>query len=203
MEMANKSIFKKIILATHNQGKIREFSRLFAPLGVEIIAGSALDLEEPEETGNSFADNALLKARAACKATGLPALADDSGLCVTALKGAPGIYSARWAEQADGQKDFAKAMAKLHRELADSPDRSAAFVAVLALVTPEGQEHLFEGRAEGHIIWPPRGDQGFGYDPVFMARGSTKTFAEISAQEKQNFSHRAKAFHALQEALFT
>ncbi len=200
--MTDKIIFEKIILATHNQGKIREFSRLFAPLGVEIIASSTLNLEEPEETGSSFSDNALLKARAACKATGLPALADDSGLAVTALNGAPGIYSARWAEQQDGQKDFIKAMAKVHTELADSSDRSAAFVAVLALVTPERQEHLFEGRAEGEIIWPPRGDQGFGYDPVFVPHGDTKTFAEMSATEKQNFSHRAKAFNALREALF-
>jgi XTP/dITP diphosphohydrolase len=201
--MADKIIFKKIVLATHNQGKIREFSRLFAPLGVEIIASSTLNLEEPEETGSSFSDNALLKARAACKATDLPALADDSGLAVTALNGAPGIYSARWAEQKDGQKDFIKAMAKVHTELADNPDRSAAFVAVLALVTPEGDEYLFEGRAEGEIIWPPRGDQGFGYDPIFMPHGDNKTFAEMSSQEKQNFSHRAKAFNALQEALFT
>ncbi len=201
--MTDKIIFEKIILATHNQGKIREFSRLFAPLGVEIIASSTLNLEEPEETGSSFSDNALLKAHAACKATGLPALADDSGLTVTALNGAPGIYSARWAEQQDGQKDFIKAMTKLHDALADSPDRSAAFVAVLALVTPEGQEHLFEGRAEGEIIWPPRGDQGFGYDPVFVPHGDTKTFAEMSATEKQSFSHRAKAFNALREALFT
>jgi XTP/dITP diphosphohydrolase len=201
--MADKIIFKKIVLATHNQGKIREFSRLFAPLGVEIIASSTLNLEEPEETGSSFSDNALLKARAACKATDLPALADDSGLAVTALNGAPGIYSARWAEQKDGQKDFIKAMAKVHTELADSSDRSAAFVAVLALVTPEGDEYLFEGRAEGEIIWPPRGDQGFGYDPIFVPHGDNKTFAEMSSQEKQNFSHRAKAFNALQEALFT
>ncbi len=200
--MTDKIIFEKIILATHNQGKIREFSRLFAPLGVEIIASHTLNLEEPEETGSSFSDNALLKARAACKSTGLPALADDSGLAVTALNGAPGIYSARWAEQQDGQKDFIKAMAKVHTELADSSDRSAAFVAVLALVTPERQEHLFEGRAEGEIIWPPRGDQGFGYDPVFVPHGDTKTFAEMSATEKQIFSHRAKAFNALREALF-
>jgi XTP/dITP diphosphohydrolase len=183
---------KTLLLATHNKGKIKEFGTMLASLGIEIQSAADYGLPEPEETEKTFAGNALLKARAACKATGLPALADDSGFCVSALGGQPGIHSARWAETPDG-RDFAMAMQAVHDKVGDSADKNAWFMAVLALVFPDGREEVFEGRIDGHIAWPPRGDKGFGYDPMFVANGHLKTFAEMEPEEKHTISHRARA----------
>lgn len=186
---------QKLVLATHNAKKLEEFRAMMAPLGVEVLSAGDLNLSQPEETGLTFTENALLKARAAATESGLPALADDSGLCVRALNDAPGVYSARYAiNHETGQRDFNYGMEKLWQELADHEDKAAAFVCVLAYVTADGQEHIFEGRAQGQIIWPPRGEHGFGYDPVFLPLGKYQTFAEISAEEKQALSHRGKAF---------
>lgn len=190
---------KNIALATHNPGKAAEFSRLFAPLGVRIQSAAKLNLPEPEETGSSFEENALIKARSACTACGLPSLADDSGLAVTALAGEPGIYSARWAGP---EKDFKAAMSRVHSALGSCDDRSAAFVAVLAVVWPDGKEAVFEGRCAGTLLWPPRGDSGFGYDPIFQPDGENLTFGQMDAGQKAQYSHRAAAFNALKEALF-
>lgn len=189
---------KKIVLATHNPGKVAEFQTLLAPCGVEIVSAADLDLPEPDETGTSFAENAILKANAAALASGLPALADDSGLAVRGLNGDPGIYSARWAGP---DKDFTRAMRMVHDRLGDNPDRGAAFVCVLALVDPDGQAHLFEGRVDGVLAWPPRGAGGFGYDPMFIPDGETRTYGEMAPSEKKASSHRARACAALVEFL--
>ena len=186
------------MIASHNPGKIAEISALLAAFGVDAVAAGALGIEEPEETGDSFEANAALKASAAAEASGLPALADDSGLVVPALGGAPGIYSARWAGPA---KDFRVAMVRVHRELGDK-DRSARFVAVLALAFPGDREELFRGEVEGSLTWPPRGDRGFGYDPIFIPQGATLTFGEIDPVEKHRISHRARAFAKLVERYF-
>jgi XTP/dITP diphosphohydrolase len=188
----------RLVIASHNPGKIEEIAALLAPFAVETIAAGALGIPEPEETGDSFEANAALKARAAAEASGLPALADDSGLVVPALDGAPGIYSARWAGPA---KDFRVAMARVHRELGDK-DRSARFVAVLAFAFPGDREELFRGEVEGSLTWPPRGDRGFGYDPIFIPQGATLTFGEIDPVEKHRISHRACAFAKLVERYF-
>ena len=185
----------RLVIASHNPGKIEEITALLAPFGVETIAAGALGIPEPEETGDSFEANAALKARAAAEASGLPSLADDSGLVVPALGGAPGIYSARWAGPA---KDFGAAMERIHRELGDRA-RSARFVAVLALAWPGGRTELFRGEVEGGLIWPPRGDRGFGYDPMFIPLGGILTFGEIDPEEKHRISHRARAFAKLVE----
>ena len=199
-----------LVLATHNPGKLREFADLLAPWGLTLVSAAELGLDEPEETGATFAKNALIKARAAASASGRPALADDSGLCVEALGGAPGLLSARWAGPS---KDFAGAMARIERDRAakgarDPAKRRAAFVAVLALVTPEGHEETFEGRVDGAILPAPRGDLGFGYDPIFKPDGHARGFGEMSAQEKHGIpadggpalSHRARAFQAFAAA---
>jgi XTP/dITP diphosphohydrolase len=188
----------RLVIASHNPGKVEEIAALLAPFAVETIAADALGIPEPEETGDSFEANAALKARAAAEANGLPALADDSGLVVPALGGAPGIYSARWAGPA---KDFQVAMERVHRELGDK-DRSARFVAVLALALPGDREELFRGEVEGSLTWPPRGDRGFGYDPIFIPQGATLTFGEIDPVEKHRVSHRARAFAKLVERYF-
>ena len=185
----------RLVIASHNPGKIEEITTLLAPFGVETIAAGTLGIPEPEETGDSFEANAALKARAAAEASGLPSLADDSGLVVPALGGAPGIYSARWAGPA---KDFAAAMERVRRELGDK-DRSARFVAVLALAWPGGRTKLFRGEVEGGVTWPPRGDRGFGYDPMFIPLGGNLTFGEIDPEEKHRISHRARAFAKLVE----
>lgn len=195
----------KLVIATHNAGKLREIEDLLRPLGVEVVGAGALGLPEPEETGDSFIANAELKAKAAADASGLPALADDSGLAVTALNGAPGIYSARWAGP---EKDFAVAMRKAEDGLAETaragnPDRSARFVCALSLAWPDGHVESFEGMVAGAMIWPPRGEKGFGYDPVFVADGMDITFAEMEPAEKHAISHRADAFHQLLLACFT
>lgn len=186
----------KIVLATHNPGKLAEFQRMFDHAGVTFVGAGDLDLPEPEETGETFTENALIKARAACAASGLPALADDSGLSLAALGGDPGVYSARWAGPS---KDFGKAMSKIQALLEDKADgdRRAAFICVLALVFPDGRTHVFEGRVDGDYVWPPRGDQGFGYDPAFQPDGYDCTFAEMTADEKAALSHRGRAVQAL------
>ncbi|MFP4313544.1 MAG: RdgB/HAM1 family non-canonical purine NTP pyrophosphatase [Alphaproteobacteria bacterium] len=189
-----------IVIASHNTGKVREIAELLAPYAKNFFSASDLNLEEPEETEKTFTGNALLKARAAAKASGKIALADDSGLAVNALSGEPGIYSARWAGE---PRDFNKAMKRVHDELGDSDDRTAAFICVLALVWPDGREDVFEGRVKGEIIWPPRGSKGFGYDPIFVAKGMSETFAEIDPAEKHKISHRADAFGKLLAKLNT
>jgi XTP/dITP diphosphohydrolase len=188
----------RLVVASHNRGKIDEITELLAPFGIAAVAAAALGLPEPEETGDSFEANAALKARAAAAASGLPALADDSGLVVPALDGSPGIYSARWAGAA---KDFRIAMARVERELGDR-DRDAVFVAVLALAWPEGHVELFRGEAPGRLIWPPRGDKGFGYDPMFVPAGGRLTFGEMDPARKHRISHRARAFAKLVEGCF-
>lgn len=190
----------RLLAATHNSGKVTELRDLFAPCGFEVVSAGELGLPEPEETEPTFAGNALLKARAACQASGLPALADDSGLAVTALGGAPGIYSARWAGE---PRDFGAAMAKVERELAatGARDRSAKFVCALAVAWPEGAEAVFEGEVHGALTWPPRGRNGFGYDAIFIADGETETFGEMDPARKHAMSHRAVAVAKLRAAL--
>lgn len=189
-------MIESLVLATHNKGKITEMSSVLKPYVGRLLSANDIKFSEPEETGTTFAENALLKARSACKETGLPALADDSGLCVNALDGQPGIYSARWAGE---DKDFDMAMGFIDTKLIDNDDRSAYFIAVLALVFPDGQEHTFEGRVEGNLIWPPSGDKGFGYDPMFVQEGKRLTFGEMEPEEKRKISHRAKALEKLKD----
>jgi XTP/dITP diphosphohydrolase len=200
----------KIVIATLNPGKLREMRELLAPYGVEATSAGELGLPEPEETGADFVANALIKARSAAKGAGLPALADDSGLCVEALGGAPGIYSARWAGET---KDFAAAMARIEQEVkqSSSSSRRAHFVAALAVAWPDGAEEIFEGKVFGDLTFPTRGTKGFGYDPCFTPDGHTRTFGEMSAEEKHGvpadgseaLSHRARAFQMLARALLT
>ena len=187
----------RLVIASHNAGKVREIGELLAPYGIEGVTASALGLPEPEETGATFLANAELKARAAATA-GLPALADDSGLAVAALDGAPGIYSARWAGP---ERDFSRAMAKVHDRLGDRP-REAAFFAALALAWPDGHIECFEGRVEGRLVWPPRGNRGFGYDPIFVPDGHGETFGEMAPEAKARITHRARAFEKLAAACF-
>jgi len=186
----------KIVLATHNAGKVSEFQTMFEPYDVKIIGAGDVGLPEPEETEDSFEGNALLKARHACEITAMPCLADDSGLSVNALGGAPGIYSARWA---GASKDFDMAMKKVWDDIGDNSDKSAMFVAVLALVMPDGKEFVVRGEVDGTLCYPPRGDQGFGYDPMFMPEGEAQTFAELGKAGKDKYSHRRRAFIGLME----
>ncbi|MGE0109681.1 MAG: RdgB/HAM1 family non-canonical purine NTP pyrophosphatase [Bdellovibrionales bacterium] len=186
----------KLIIATHNQGKLKEFRALLADQVSEVLSAGELGLPEPEETGVTFYENARLKACAAAEATGLPALADDSGLCVSALHDAPGIYSARWAKEAGG---FPKAMARIHQELGNTADRHAYFICSLVLYWPDGEEIAVEGRCDGTLVWPPRGSGGHGYDPMFVPEGETNTFAEMEASVKDEQSHRGRALQKLQE----
>ncbi len=189
----------RLVIASHNAGKVREIADLLAPFGIKVISAADLNLPEPEETGETFVENALLKAHAAARAANLPALADDSGLVVNALSGAPGVYSARWAGPG---KDFMVAMEKVEELLRGSEDRSAMFICALALAWPDGHAEVFEGFVEGEITWPPRGDKGFGYDPVFTADGEDITFAEMDPPQKHAMSHRADAFNKLVSACF-
>jgi XTP/dITP diphosphohydrolase len=189
----------KLVIASHNAGKVREIGELLAPFGVEVVSAGALGLDEPEETGTTFVANAELKAHAAAKAANLPALADDSGLAVDALGGDPGIYSARWAGPA---KDFNAAMALVHDRMGDTPDRRGRFVCALALAWPDGHCETFEGVVEGDLVWPPRGLQGFGYDPMFQPLGHAVTFGEMDPAAKHEISHRADAFRKLVAACF-
>ncbi len=186
-----------IVIASHNAGKVREIGELLAPVGVTAVSAADLGLPEPEETEDSFAGNALLKARAAAAASGRPALADDSGLTVRALDGGPGIHSARWAGP---ERDFALAMERVNRALGDAADRRAAFVCALAVARPDGAEAVFEGTVSGHLTWPPRGDRGFGYDPIFVPDGHAPTFGEMAPDAKHAMSHRANAFAKLLSA---
>jgi XTP/dITP diphosphohydrolase len=199
----------KVIVATHNPGKLREMTELLAPYGVETVSAGELGLAPPAETGHMFADNAAIKAHAAAHGGDLPALADDSGICIEALDGAPGLFSADWA----AGKDFEPAMARVERELqrrnAITPDRRRAhFVSALVIAWPDGHDELFEGRVFGTVVSPPRGAQGFGYDPIFQPDGSSRTFGEMSGAEKHGIdwekrealSHRARAFLALAQA---
>ncbi len=188
----------KLVLATHNPGKYRENADLLEPYGLEVLSAGDLGLPEPEETGSTFKENALLKARAACEATGIAAIADDSGLAAPALGGQPGIHSARWA---GAGRDFAVAMERLNRELGDTPDRRGIFVCNLSVVWPDGATASFEGRLEGTLVWPPRGDRGFGYDPMFQPKGFGITFGEMDPDKKHAMSHRALAFAQLSAAL--
>ena len=189
----------RLVIASHNAGKVREIGELLAPFGADVVSAGALGLPEPEETGETFVANAELKARAAALASGLPALADDSGLAVEALAGAPGIYSARWAGPT---KDFARAMAKVQSALGEEHDRSARFVCALSLAWPDGHCETFEGIVTGEIVWPPRGENGFGYDPIFLPTGGQITFGEMDATAKHAISHRADAFAKLVAACF-
>jgi XTP/dITP diphosphohydrolase len=182
-----------LVIASHNEGKVREIRELVSPYGLTVKSATELKLPEPDETGATFAANAALKAKAAAGASGLMSLSDDSGLVVNALDGAPGIYSARWAGP---QKDFATAMARVERELHESGLRnaSAKFVCALALAQPHGATEVYEGEVHGHLEFPPRGDKGFGYDPIFVPEGLTQTFGEINPAQKHAMSHRARAF---------
>jgi XTP/dITP diphosphohydrolase len=192
---------ERLVLASHNAGKLREIADLMAPYGIQVVSAATLGLPEPEETGTTFVANAELKARAAAEASGLPALADDSGLAVEALDGAPGIYSARWAGPT---RDFAVAMARVQRELEarGAMDRRACFVAALTLCWPDGHCESFEGRVHGTLTWPPRGNRGFGYDPIFVPDGYRETFGEMDPALKHAISHRAEAFRMLEAACF-
>ena len=193
----------RLVVASHNPGKVREIDDLLRPLGVAALSAGELGLPEPVEDGATFAENALIKARAAASASGLPALADDSGLCVDALGGEPGIHSARWGGP---DKDFAMAMRKVEDRLqeagATTPERRKAhFACALALAWPDGEAEVFEGQVHGHLVWPPRGEKGFGYDPVFQPNGHDITFAQMDPRKKHAMSHRARAFEKFLAAL--
>lgn len=195
----------KLVVASHNAGKVREIRDLLTPYGVDTLSAGELDLPEPEETGTTFIANAELKALASATASKLPALADDSGLEVAALDGAPGIYSARWAGP---DKDFADAMARIEKELdakgaRDREDRGANFTCALTIAWPDGHMRTFEGKVYGHLVWPPRGQSGFGYDPIFVADGRNITFGEMEPAEKHAISHRANAFSLFVSACLT
>ena len=206
----------RLVIASHNEGKVREIVDLLGPYGIEPVSAAALDLPEPDEIGATFIDNADLKARAATDLSGMPALADDSGLCVEALGDRPGIFSARWAlvdphvspeadpGEVDGERDFGRAMRRVWEEIeALGPDasRNAHFTCALALCWPDGHSEWFEGRVDGVLVWPPRGDKGFGYDPMFVPAGREQTFGEMDPAEKHAISHRADAFRKLVAAL--
>ena len=203
---------RTIVVASHNAGKIAEIADLIGPLGFSAKSAADLKFEEPDETGTTFEENAAIKALASAKASGLPALSDDSGLVVDALDGAPGVYTANWAEREDGSRDFGMAMEKVEEALRErgaiSPaQRTARFVSVLCLAWPDGHTEIFRGEVEGTVVWPPRGTSGFGYDPVFQPAGYDTTFGEMTAQEKHGWkpgqatalSHRARAFKTFVE----
>lgn len=203
--MTRKFSGDRLVIASHNKGKLDEFSALLAPLGVTCISAGQLGLEEPEETEDSFVGNGRIKAHFAAKATGLPTLADDSGLTVDALDGAPGVYTADWAETPDG-RDFGMAMEKtwsLLEEKAAPAPRKAQFRCTLVLAWPDGHDEVVEGACEGQLIWPRRGLEGHGYDPMFQPDGYTETFGEMAADQKNRISHRARAVAAMLEKCFT
>ncbi len=193
----------RLVIASHNGGKVREIAELLAPFGIAVVSAGDLGLPEPVEDGASFIANAELKAAAAASASGLPALADDSGLAVTALGGEPGIHSARYAENpATGERDFAWAMQRLQIDLGNAADRSAEFVSALTLAWPDGHCESFEGRVRGTLVWPPRGSRGFGYDAMFLPDGHARTFGEMAPDAKHAISHRAVAFRLLIDSCF-
>lgn len=187
----------KLVLASHNPGKLREIEDLVRPFGIDVVSAGRLGLPEPEENAPDFVGNARIKALAAATASGLPALSDDSGFCVAALNGAPGVHSARWAGAA---KDFAAAMRQVHELMGATDDQRAWFVAALCLAWPDGHTGTFVGRVDGVVAWPPRGEHGFGYDPMFVPGGETRTFSEIEPEQKHAVSHRARAFAQLVSA---
>jgi XTP/dITP diphosphohydrolase len=197
--MTRRLTERRLVVASHNPGKVREIAALLAPYRIEAISAASLGLSEPEEPDPTFAGNALIKAHAAARGARMPALADDSGLCVAALNGDPGVLSARWAGP---EKDFNAAMEKVHRSLlaSGSGDRRAHFVCVLAVAWPDGHAQVFEGRVDGTLVWPPRGTHGFGYDPIFIAEGYNVTFGEMESEKKHAISHRARAFKQFVEA---
>ena len=204
--MARRFTEPKLVIASHNAGKVREIAELLAPFGTTVVSAAELSLAEPEETGTTFIANAELKALAAARASGLPALADDSGLVVPALNGQPGIYSARWAGP---ERDFGKAMERVETEIRAlgrnsyaTDVRRAHFIAALALAWPDDHCETFEGRIDGRLVWPPEGERGFGYDPMFLAEGRELTFGEMQPAEKHAISHRARAFAQLVAACF-
>ena len=196
----------QLVFASHNAGKVQEAAELMAPFGIVVRSAGELGLDEPEETGTTFAENAYIKAHAAARATGLPALADDSGLCIDALDGEPGVYTADWALREDGSRDYALAMQTAENRLqekgaVDPQKRRARFVATLCLCHPDGEAVYFRGEVTGVLVWPPRGQGGFGYDPIFMPDGHERTFGQMSAEEKHGaqpdaepLSHRSRAF---------
>jgi len=200
-----RPIGEKLVIATHNPGKLREIAALIEPLGIACVGAEELGLPEPEEIGNSFVDNADLKAREAADLSGFTALADDSGLCVDSLHGLPGIFSARWAEDSDGRRDWLRAMNRVWTEIGEAgpeASRDAHFACALSLAWPnDGMTESFEGRVDGTLVWPPRGDKGFGYDPMFVPAGCEQTFGEMDPAEKHKISHRAAAFGKLVRAL--
>lgn len=204
---------RTLVVASHNAGKLREFADLLGPFGIDAKSAKEFGLPEPDETGTTFEENAYIKAFAAASATGLPAMSDDSGLVVDALDGQPGVYTANWAENADGTRDFMMAMEKTEKLLqergaTDPAARTGRFVAVICLAWLDGEAEYFRGEAEGHLVWPPRGTSGFGYDPVFLPVGHTRTFGEMAAEEKHGWkpgqpdalSHRARAFQKFARA---
>ena len=197
--MSRRFTEKQLIIASHNPGKVREIDDLLRPFSITVRSAGELSLEEPEETGDTFIANAILKAEAAANAAQLPALADDSGLAVDALSGDPGIYSARWAGP---EKDFAVAMERIEALLTPESARTAQFVCALALAWPDGHVETFEGLVKGDLVWPPRGSAGFGYDPMFVPDGRAETFGEMDQAEKHTISHRADAFGKLVAACF-
>jgi XTP/dITP diphosphohydrolase len=194
--MSRRATAGKLVLASHNPGKASEMAALLAPHGLTVLSAASLGLPEPEETGATFAENAVLKGVAAARASGLPALADDSGLAVAALGGQPGIHSTRWAGP---ERDFSVAMARVEAELTriGATDRGASFISVLCLAWPDGRHETFEGRTDGTLVWPPRGTNGFGYDPIFIPEGARKSFGEMTPAEKDALSHRTRAFAKL------
>jgi len=193
---------ERIVLATHNAGKVREVSALVAPHGIAVVSAGELGLPEPAETETSFLGNARIKALAAATASGLPALSDDSGFSVASLGGAPGVYTADWAIQPDGTRDYAAAMRKVMEAALDFEDRGAWFTCALVLAWPDGHVEGFEGKAPGSWVWPPRGANGFGYDPVFVPAGGTQSFGEMAPDAKHAISHRARAFAQMLAACF-
>ena len=197
--MARRFTEDCLVIASHNAGKVREIDALLQAFGVTVLSAGELGLPEPEETGDTFTANAVLKAKAAAMATKLPALSDDSGLSVDALDGAPGIYSARWGGP---EKDFDAAMQKVEDKLTQQDSRAAHFVCVLALAWPDGHTETFDGRVDGTLVWPPRGALGFGYDPMFLPDGRDETFGEMDQEAKHRISHRADAFQKLVDACF-
>ena len=202
--MTRRFTEKRILIATHNAGKLEEMGQLFEPYGITVVGAAELNLPEPEETETTFVGNARIKAHAAAQATGLPALADDSGIEVDALDGAPGVYTADWAETDQG-RDFVMAMTKTHNLLEEknaSHPRTARFCATLVLAWPDGHDEVFAGTAEGTLVWPMRGKLGHGYDPMFQPVGHDITFAEMDPAEKNKISHRADAFAKLMSGCF-
>ena len=197
--MGRRFVEPQLVIASHNSGKVKEIAELLESLPIEVTSAAELGLDEPEETGTTFVANAELKAHAAMRACSLPALADDSGVVVLALGGAPGIYSARWAGP---ERDFSMAMQRVHEGLGDKTDRRAHFVAALSLAWPDGHYETVEGRVGGVLTWPPRGTLGFGYDPMFVPDGHDQTFGEMDPSKKHAMSHRADAFRKLLAACF-